>query len=98
MTTISGTPQDFGTPLSNPALKYQFLNTSDVDVYILEEGGANKFRIPAGASITFDEATQPIPNKGAEYYGAVGVQLQVLQVSGAGSDGDLIGHIITRTL
>lgn len=97
-TSLDGTYQNLGSVLANPAVKLQFLNTSDVDIYISDDGTTNKFRIPAGASITFDEATSPIPNRGQEYYESVGTQLYVTQVSGAGSDGDLIAHIVTRTL
>lgn len=97
-TTLDGTYQNFGTAISNPATKLQFLNTSDVDIYVSDDGVTNKFRIPAGASITFDESTAPLPNKGAEYYLAEGIQLSVTQVTGAGGSGNLIGHIITRTL
>jgi len=97
-TTLDGTYKIFGSVLSNPATKVQFLNTSDVDIYVSIDGATNKFRIPAGASITFDESTAPVPNKGSEYYLEQGTQLYVTQVSGAGTDGDLIGHIITRVL
>lgn len=97
-TSLDGTYQAFGSTLSNPALKLQFLNTSNVDCYISDDGTTNKFRIPAGATITFDESTAPIPNRGQEYYEPVGTQLYVTQVSGAGSDGDIIAHIVTRTL
>ena len=97
-TNLDGTYKTLGSALSNPATKLQFLNTSDVDIYISDDGSSNKFRIPAGASITFDESTAPLPNKGQEYYLSKGTQLYVTQVSGAGSDGDLIAHIITRTL
>lgn len=98
MTSLDGTYQNLGSVLSNPALKVQFLNSSDVDVYVSVDGSTNKFRIPAGSSITFDESTAPIPNRGQEYYMDVGTQMTVTQVTGAGSDGDLVAHIVTRTL
>ncbi len=97
-TTLDGTYRNLGSVLSNPALKLQFLNSSDVDIYISVDGATNKYRIPAGASITFDESTAGVPNKGQEYYEPVGTQFTVTQVTGAGTDGDMIAHIITRTL
>lgn len=97
-TNLTGAYQNFGSTLSNPALKLQFINTSDVDAYISFDGSTDKFRIPAGAQFTFDENTAPIPNKGQEYYASKGTQISVKQVSGAGSSGDIIAHIVTRTL
>ncbi len=97
-TGLDGTFKNLGSALLNPAMKIQFFNTSDVDVYISIDGSTNKFRVPAGATTTFDESTSPIPNKGQEYYMAVGTQMTVTQVTGAGADGDIIAHVITRTL
>lgn len=97
-TTLDGTYKNFGSTLSNPALKIQLLNSSDVDIYVSDDGATNKFRIPAGSTITFDESTSPIPNRGQEYYFSRGIQLTVTQVTGAGADGDLIAHIVTRVL
>ncbi len=97
-TTLDGTFRNLGTVLANPAVKLQFLNTSDVDIYVSVDGATNKYRIPAGASITFDESTSNIPNKDQEYYESVGTQFTVTQVTGAGTSGDMIAHIITRTL
>jgi hypothetical protein len=97
-TTLDGTYQNLGSALSNPALKLMFFNTSDVDAYVSADGSTNKFRLPAGSAMTFDESTFKMPNKGQEYYLAKSAQLTVSQVSGAGSTGNIIAHIVTRTL
>ena len=97
-TSLNGTYQDFGSATSNPVTKVMLINTSDVDAYVSEDATTNKFRVPAGAAMTFDEATHRIPNKGQEYYLAKGIQLTIKQVSGAGSDGDIIAHLVTRVL
>lgn len=97
-TMLDGTYQNFGSALSNPALKVMFFNTSDVDAYISIDGATNKFRLPSGSAMTFDESTSKMPNKGQEYYFARGVQMTVTQVTGAASTGNLIAHLVTRTL
>jgi hypothetical protein len=97
-TTLDGTYQNLGSVLSNPALKVMFLNTSDVDAYISVDGATNKLRLPSGSALTFDETTFKMPNKDQEYYLAVGTQLTVTQVTGAGTSGNIIAHLVTRTL
>lgn len=97
-TSLSGSYQNFGSTLSNPAVKIQFYNTSDVDCYISKDGTNDTFRIPANGALTFDENTVVANADSPEYYLAEGTQLEVKQVSGAGSDGDIIAHIITRDL
>lgn len=97
-TTLDGTYQNFGAALSHPAAKVQFLNTADVDIYVSADGATNKWRIPAGASITFDESTLRISNKDQEYYLRTGAQLSVTQVTGPGTTGNIIAHVVTRTI
>lgn len=96
-TNLTGSYQNFGSALSNPSMKVQFLNTSDVDIYVSADGSTNKWRIPAGTQITLD-GPQQIPNRGQEYFLEKGTQLEVVEVSGAGSSGHLIAHITTRAL
>jgi len=97
-TTLDGTFQNLGTVLANPAIKMMFFNTSDVDCYISTDGATNLLRLPSGSALTFDESTYNTPNKGKEYYFAEGQQLTVTQETGAGASGDIIAHIVTRTL
>lgn len=97
-TSLDGTFQNFGSVLGSPAIKIMFFNTSDVDCYISIDGATNLLRLPTGSALTFDESTFNVPNKGAEYYFAEGQQLTITQESGAGTTGDIIAHIVTRTL
>ena len=97
-TTLDGTYQNFGAVLSDPAIKVMFFNTSDVDCYISSDGATNLLRLPSGATLTFDESTYNVHNKGAEYYFPEGQQLTITQETAAGTTGDIIAHIVTRTL
>lgn len=97
-TSLSGSFQNFGAVLSNPALKVQFFNTSDVDCYVTADGTTNKFRLPANSALTLDENTVIARRKDGEYYLKKGVQLQVKQVTGAGASGNIIAHLVTRDL
>lgn len=97
-TSLTGSYQNFGSTLSNPGVKVQFYNTSDVDCYISKDGSTNHFRIPANGSLTLDENTAPGGREEGEYYLASGTQLEVKQVTGAGTEGNIIGHIVTRDL
>lgn len=97
--SLSGTAQDFGTVLANPAMKISFMNTSDVSAYLrLEGSAANLMEIPAGGSITFDETTDTRRKNDYEYYFARGAQLQLIQVTGAGSGGYIIANLVLRDI
>lgn len=97
-TALDGTYKNLGSALSNPAIKIMFFNTSNVDAYISLDGSTNKLRLPSGSALTFDESMYNIPANPQEYYFPEGQQLTVTQVTGAGTSGNIIAHIITRTL
>ena len=97
-TALSGTYQNFGAALSNPGVKVQFFNTSDVDAYITIDGTNAAFRIPANGALTFDENTVWARRDQGEYYMDKGTRLKVKQVTGAGASGNIIAHIVTRDL
>lgn len=97
-TSLTGSYQNFGSALSNPGVKVQFYNTSDVDCYITTDGTNNNFRIPANGTLTLDENTVRANADSPDYYLSKGTQLKVKQVTGAGSSGNIVGHIITRNL
>lgn len=92
--SLTGTPQSFGSALGAPAVKMQFINPSDVDVYIAVLG-VNKYRIAAGGTVTLDELTERNEQNGIAYHWPKGTQLQVVQESGAGT-GDIWAHIIVE--
>jgi len=88
--TLTGSYQNLGTALSNPAYHIDIFNDSDVDVYISTDASTNEMRIPAG--FTF-----PAPSKG-EVKGnnvlAKGAQLSIKQVTAAGT-GNIIVNVLT---
>lgn len=91
--SLTGTAQDFGTPIKKPALKLMFLNTSDVAAIVTVEDADVTFEIPANGTVTFDEVFPRNHNVGAKYYMADGEQLQIEQVTAAGT-GSIIAHIV----
>lgn len=96
--TLNGTYQNFGTALANPATKVELFNTSDVDVYISKDASSNWMRIPAYGTLTLDESTLYFRGVDQEYYLPKLTQLTVKQVSGSGTSGSIIAHIVTRGL
>ncbi len=96
--TLTGTYQNFGTALANPAIKIQAFNTSDQDAYLTFNGTTNNMRIPAGGSITLDESTLYFRGVDQEYYLPRGTQLQIKQVTAPGTLGAIICHVVTRVL
>jgi hypothetical protein len=98
-TSLTGLPQDFGDPLDNPAIKVNFINTSDVDCYVGSDSvPVQNFRVPAGGTLTLDESTLYFRGCDQEFYLPKGCQLSVTQVTGAGTSGAIIAHIVTRVL
>lgn len=100
-TTLSGTPQNFGAALVNPAIKVQFLNTGNTDAYVDATGIPVPFhmRIPARTAITLDESTLYFRGTDQEYYLPRGAQLTLTQFSAPSTaGGSIIAHIITRQL
>jgi len=95
-TTITGTYQNLGTALSNPAIKIEVFNTSDEDVYISKDGTTNYLRIPGYGTLTLDESTLYFRGIDQEYYFSKGTQLKIKQVSNPGTLGDIIVHVVTR--
>lgn len=95
--TLSGSFQDFGTALANPAIKIQVFNDSNVDIYISKDEVSNYLRIPAYGTLTLDESTLYFRGVDQEYYLPKGTQLSLKQVTGAGSAGtSIVAHIVTR--
>ncbi len=95
---LTGAYQTFGSALLNPATKIEVFNTKDVDVYISKDNATNWMRIPSGGALTLDESTLYFRGVDQEYYLPRGTQLYVKQVTGAGTSGSIIAHIVTRVL
>ncbi len=94
-TGLSGSYQNLGTALSLPAREVQIFNTSNVEVYISQDGSTNILRIPATDDIKLSAYAKHNALNEARFVFDSGTQLRVLQVTGAGSSGDIIAHIYT---
>ena len=97
-TTLSGTFQDFGTPLANPVIILSFFNTSDVDVFISIDGINNTWRVPSIATLTLDSRDINDNNNDSVYLIRKGAQLQVLQVTAPATSGEIIANITCQQL
>lgn len=97
-TNLTGSFQDFGTPLLNPVIIVSFSNTSDVDVYLSIDGLTNTWRIPSLGTLTLDSRDISDNNNDSVYLIRKGVQMQILQVTGAGASGDIIANITCQQL
>lgn len=91
---LDGTYKSFGSATAGPVVKLQFINPSDVDVYV-GVGAVSKYRVPSAGTITFDELTERNAENGQAAHWPKGTQFQVTQVTAAGT-GTLIGHIIVE--
>lgn len=95
---LTANNQNFGSSITGIGVKVQFINISNVDVYITDgenDSNDNNWRVPAGGTITLDELTQDDYNQGSRYYLSVGAQLKIKQVTGSGT-GTIIAHIVVE--
>lgn len=92
--SLTGAYQNFGSTLTNSAYYAYITNGSDVDVYLTTDGSTNQLRIHSGASVplpyfsrhnTLTRASSVFPN---------GVQIQIKQVTAAGT-GFISANILT---
>jgi len=96
-TALDGTDQNFGTAMENAVIKINIFNTSDVDCYVDCDSVVDlHLRIPAGGVLTLDESTLYFRGIDQEYYLSKSAQLTVTQVTGPGTLGNIIAHIVTR--
>jgi hypothetical protein len=91
--SLSGTYQNFGSVLGNAALKLQLINASTVAAYVTD--GTSVWYVPASTTITFDEVGPASDVGDAKYYAAKGAQLQIKQVTTAGT-GTIIAHVVRK--
>ncbi len=97
-TNLSGVFQDFGTPLANPVIIISFFNTADVAAYISIDGINNTWRLPSVSTLTLDSRDISDNNNDSIYLIRKGVQMQVLQVTAPGTEGDIIANITCQRL
>lgn len=93
--SLTGSFQNFGTPLSRPAYAVHINNSSGVDAYVSIDGTNNSIRVPANSDYDL-KANDAFYNKYTE--GSIlfkaGTQLQIKQVT-AGGTGTFVFNILT---
>lgn len=93
-TSLTGSYQDVGAVLASAAYGFIIYNTSDVDVQIsFDDGSTNGPIIPAGGTFGDDREPWDGRTEDGRFCLPEGAQIQVKQVTGAGSDGDIIVNI-----
>jgi len=92
--SLSGSYQNFGTVLLNPCYDAVISNESDVGVYITIDGTNNTFRLSPGQILPLKNYSLHFSNTQAAYLLKKGVQLQIKQVTAAGT-GAIIANILT---
>lgn len=89
--SLTGSYQNFGSVTGGPVYKIQFINVSDVDCYVTE--GASVWRVPASGTITLDETNAVNVRDSSRVFIDNGGQLQIKQVTGAGT-GYIWAHLV----
>lgn len=94
-TSLTGSYQDVGAVIGSAVLGFTAYNTSDVDMQIsLDNGASNGPIIPSSGTLNVSRFPQ-VPNiNNGIYVIKEGAQIQVKQVTAAGTGGDLIINIV----
>lgn len=93
-TSLTGSYQDVGSALTSPALGFVFYNTSDVDVRLsFDDGATDGPVVPASGSFSSSPFSQDEHVHNGTHMLESGAQVQVKQVTGAGTSGNLIMNI-----
>jgi hypothetical protein len=96
-TSLTGSYQDVGAVMASPVAGHAMYNTSDVDIQLSFDDGVNDGPIiPAGGTFTDNRYSQLHGSGQGSYVIASGAQIQVKQVTGAGTTGNLIVNIIRK--
>lgn len=77
-----------GSAFAYPVRLIKLINTSDVDLYVSDDGVHNKDKIPAGGFALYDWSSNKTDLGGA-FLQAQGTQLYVVPVSGSASKGSV---------
>jgi len=94
-TSLTASYQDVGAVMTTAVLGFVIYNTSDVDVQIsFDDGTTNGPIIPASGSFNASRFEQMRNLEDASFMIAEGAQIQVKQVTGAGTSGDIIINIV----
>lgn len=87
-TSFTGSLVAVGTPFAYPVRMMKIINTSDVDLYISDDGLNNKDKIPAGSFELYDFCSNKTETGGSFLYPA-DTQIYVVPVSGSATKGSV---------
>jgi len=93
--TLSGTPQNFGTATAIPCYKVAFVNASTQDVQISDGTGQNNFYLPSGSTLSIGEGFQnntPQINVQGEF--KVGTQFMISSSTGLVGTGSIVATLL----
>lgn len=93
--SLTGSFQNFGSALSRPCYQCEITNDSDVDVYISTNGSRNELRIASGTTLDIIGATKYNSLTESVVLFKQGTQLQIRQVTAAGT-GAIFANILTQ--
>lgn len=94
-TSLSGSYQDVGGVMASGVIGFTIYNTSDADAQVsFNDGSTNGPIIPAASSFSSERFEQLKNKETGTYVIPEGAQIQVKQVTGAGTGGDIIVNII----
>lgn len=97
MTTLTGTYQNLGSVIQTPTYGFVFYNTSDVAAQVTFDGGVTDGPIlPAGSTFDASRFNQLSNVEDATFMLPDSSQVQVKQVTGAGTAGELILNVARR--
>ncbi len=93
-TSLTGSYQDLGSVLESAAYGFVIFNDSDVSVQSsFDDGATNGPVIPAGGSFSDNRDNWDGRSEDSRYCLPGGAQVQVKQVTGAGTSGDIIFNV-----
>ncbi len=95
-TNITANYTNFGAPIVSPIFTMVMINTTDIEVYISEDGVVDKFRVPAGGTLSFDVASILDNADDTVYLLANKTQLQIKQQNSIATAtfGDVYANVV----
>lgn len=95
--SLTGSYQNLGTALSNPAYQVTISNESDVGVYISTDGGStNDIRLSAGQILLLTYYSRHNDDTKGAYVLKKSTQLKIKQVTAAGTGAIIVNVQTTR--
>ena len=96
-TGLTGSYQDVGAVMGSAVVGFAMYNTSDVDMQIsFDDGTTNGPIIAAGGTFSDNRYNQLANSDQGSFVLASGAQIQVMEVTAAGTTGNLIINIVRQ--